>query len=475
MATIYCWDGTKWKGVWRGGSMARLAADWDDTHRPSLAGVVDEGFPVVTWTDLRTDIAATDLQARIDATISGVAGNGPVYVRLPEGVHRLVAFKPIGSSGDPLYAFGLWNGRLRGLKPAGDPASTVIQMDNGVTVSGNWVHAVSDAQLAAMATLDPQTFAPLQMGVARFDATPTEPFLLGGVTFQAVDQRPITTVHANLAAQGIATPQPAPHQGIVFHPGSSSARPHAIINNVRFIGVSRALNSAPPFECGLVNTQYITAIFRRCEFDGRRAKTLDPAQPRRSAPYLGNNDISLIFEDCWFHHSAVNRIALNDENKNTTALSTVYRFLRCKIEHMGDTNNVDPALNGGASLGGTDPAYQSPVGFESTNALIELVDSIIVQDCVASRAAISITTVGSRNPAGGKLVIRGCTFRYPHRATLAGFATVMIGTSTPWWTQGSPYGIEVWRGATSLACVTATAWPPPATNNPLTQFYARRF
>lgn len=483
MATICAWDGVKWVKVWRGGTSisSQLAAEWSDTNLPWVSGDAEEDFPMVTWTPLYTGGAvATDLQARVNYTISQVGGAGPVYITLPEGVHSLVKFNMIGGSGDPLYAFMLWNSRLRGLKAAGDPTNTVIQAEDGQTVSGSWVHAISEAQLTAMAALDPTTYAPLQMGVCRFDSTPTEPFLLGDLTFRAKDQRPITAIHANLAAQGVVVPQPAPHQGIVFHPGTSSARPHAIVNNCRFQGISRAMSSAPPFECGMVNTQYMTAVFRRCEFDCRRAAELDPAQPRRSSPFLMNNDISMNFEDSWFHHSAVNRIAINDENKNTTALSTTYAFVRVKIDHMGDTNNVDPALNGGVSLGGTDHTYLSPIGFESSNALITFTECIIEQNTTSARGGIAITTVGSRNPSGGSLVITDCDFRYAAKPYLKGYARIMIGPTTLWWTAGAPYGTQVWKNGAQLTCISTStpAVPTEATvsnYNPATHYFAQRF
>ena len=439
-------------------SPARHPADWDDDNLPWSYTTTDaftEGFTEgVTWTDLYTGaFAQSDLWSRITYTIAQVPGNGRVYVRIPTGVHNVTSFQtPFVIPKNPLYAFGLWFPRLSGLLGDGPDKTRIHLVAN----------SYSQEQLDALATLNPDTFTPLGNAFARFDGAVT-PFLLGGIKFTAADQQNVTALHPNMAAKhGIVVPQPAPHVGIHFEPAPSNGTSEFIVNNCAFVGCARALLGQPPFECGLINSQYTKSIFRRCDFDGRRDAEVDPLRPRRSTTALVNNEKDMAFTDCHFHHSNIGRFAGNDQNKSPAALSTFYNFIRCKFDHMGDEGNTDPLINGGAPLGGVDTRYISPFGFESTNARIRLTDCIITQNTTYARGGIAITQVG-RNPSGGRMEVVDCVFRYEHKPYLNGFATMMIDPSTPWYTDGPATTTSVSKDETPLTChvyPTGSSWPP---------------
>ena len=437
---------------------ARHPADWDDGNLPwsyNTTNQFTEGFTQgVTWTDLYTGtFAQSDLWSRITYTIAQVPGNGRVYVRIPTGVHNVTSFQtPFVIPKNPLYAFGLWFPRLSGLLGDGPDKTRIHLVAN----------SYSQEQLDALATLNPDTFTPLGNAFARFDGAVT-PFLLGGIKFTAADQQNVTALHPNMAAKhGIVVPQPAPHVGIHFEPAPSSGTSEFIVNNCAFVGCARALLGQPPFECGLINSQYTKSVFRRCDFDGRRDAEVDPLRPRRSTTALVNNEKDMSFVDCHFHHSNIGRFAGNDQNRSPAALSTFYNFIRCKFDHMGDEGNTDPLINGGAPLGGVDTRYISPFGFESTNARIRLTDCIITQNTTYARGGIAITQVG-RNPSGGRMEVVDCVFRYEHKPYLNGFATMMIDPSTPWYTDGPATTTSVSREETPLTChvyPTGSSWPP---------------
>ena len=447
-----------------------LAAEWSDDRPPWAGGTLADfaqGWPSgLTVVDLVTSGTATDLRSQLIATLNA-NGSGRAVVRLPEGTHHLTSCPMIGSSGDPLYAFGFWDPRLKGLLGQGADR-TIVQLDAG---------AISAAQVSAMSSLDPAAFKPLQLGMMRLDGSAADPVLLGGITFCAADQRMITAVHPNLAAQGVKAPQPAPFQGVVIYPSSS-----AVVNNCRFVGAAHSLNSAPPFEMANATSQYGTLVYRRCEFDGRLAPWLNANRPRRCNPIMANNETSWLLEDCWLHHSNVNRIAINDQNRST---SGPYKLVRCKIERMADGRNVDPSLNSGQSLGGwSDPAA---AGWESCNSPITVTDSIICQDngqlTYQSRppSHVSLDTVGSRNPQGGRFTVTGCTFRNSGWPTLDGFATFVVGPSTFWATDGFATTLMVYgaNGKRLTAHKYTGTWPPSAsylaTNGltPATHFIVR--
>ena len=439
-------------------SPARHPADWDDANLPWSYATTDaftEGFTEgITWTDLYTGtFAQSDLWSRITYTIAQVPGNGRVYVRIPTGVHNVTSFQtPFVIPKDPLYAFGLWFPRLSGLLGDGPDKTRIHLVAN----------SYSQEQLDALATLNPDTFTPLGNAFARFDGAVT-PFLLGGIKFTAADQQNVTALHPNMAAKhGIVVPQPAPHVGIHFEPAPSNGTSEFIVNNCAFVGCARALLGQPPFECGLINSQYTKSVFRRCDFDGRRDAEVDPLRPRRSTTALVNNEKDMSFVDCHFHHSNIGRFAGNDQNRSPAALSTFYNFIRCKFDHMGDEGNTDPLINGGAPLGGVDTRYISPFGFESTNARIRLTDCIITQNTTYARGGIAITQVG-RNPSGGRMEVVDCVFRYEHKPYLNGFATMMIDPSTPWYTDGPATTTSVSKDETPLTChvyPTGSSWPP---------------
>lgn len=447
-----------------------LTYEWSASNPPwDYSSISDftQGWGSPTVVDLYTGgLCASDLQSRVTYTLDQAAANRAV-IRLPVGTQHITSCPPRGSSGDILYAFGVWDSRLKGFLGAG-PDKTFVQLDAG---------SISSAQITKMATLDPASFDPLQLAMARFDGTMSDSVLLGGVTFCAADQPNIAKVHANLTSQGVVVPQPAPHGGIVFYPGTS-----VIANNCRFIGCARAMSSAPPFEMANVDSQYAAEVYRRCDFDGRLASWINAAQPRRCTPCGGNNEASNRFEDCWIHHTNLSRFAANDQNRDT---SGSYTILRCKVEHISDTRNVDPALNGGVSLGG----YDDPqcVGWESVNGTITVQDSIICNDnpSISHQSAppmhYGLTSVGSRNPRGGRMIVNNVTHRNSGFPTVNGFACFRVGPTTYWAKDGFDSTITVYStsGRRLSPHKYTSTWPPSAAylaaNNltPQTHFIVR--
>lgn len=437
--------------VWRAPGREPIPAsvdrshDWSDTNLPWAYD--DESVFRATWpagvtvVDIQT--TSSDFYTNLVNTVN--AAGRRVVVRLGAAVYSLKSFRMAGSSGDPTYAFGFFIPNLQGLLGRG-PDKTFVQMD---------ANSVSVAQLDKMKTMAAAAFAPLQMGLARFDGTAASPVLLAGLTFRAADQQNLTAVGAGVSA---VVPQPAPHNGVVIYPNSP-----AKVSYMRFQGAGRAMTSAPPFECGNISTQYAVASWNNCEFDGRRSPDLDPARPRRCGVWMGNNETLSEMTDCWFHHSNVSRYAANDENRNTQG---VYRLTRCKAEQITNTQNRDPALNGGASLGGYTNA--TAFGWESSNATIEMNDCIVSQDNTQFSGQVpmhlQLTSVGARNPQGGRMKVVGGDYRNTGWPQLNGFVCFRIQPSTYWWTDGFDTTLAVThRDGQRLAPYQYTGtWPPSA-------------
>lgn len=427
--------------------------NWSESNLPwSYESPADWESLMYPGAEVRTlQTGGADFYTNLMNTVN--AAPGRVVVRLPPGDFRLTSFRPIGSSGDPLYAFGFWNTKLAGFTGAGADV-TSITMASG---------SMSQEQLTKMSTLTKASFAPLTTGIMRIDAFNYQPVFIGGVTFRSEDQNLLTAVASDIT--GIFVPQPAPHQGLVLYSGSFG-RAYAgdvTISHVRFQGAGRALMGQPPFEMSNLTSQYGKTRIFKSEFDGRRSPDIDPAQPRRCNPIMSNNELSHLMEDVWLHHSNVSRYASNDENQDTQGTYTVRRF---KLEHMSDNRNTDPALNNGEPLGGVSAV--TPFGWESCNGTITLEDGIIDQyiDYTSGGQApahFQMTTVGSRNPQGGRFSMSRVVCSNKGFPAADGFIIGRIGNTSYWKLDGYENTIDVRHPKTGVRLTAYEykgAWPP---------------
>ena len=395
----------------------------------------------VNIVDLQT--GGVDFWDNLSGTVASAGSR--VVVRIPAGVHQLTSFRMIGPSGDPTYSFGFWFPNLQGFLSSGaDECAVEMAADS-----------MSTAQLTALGQMDRASFSPNQMGLCRLDGTTESPILLAGLTFRAADQQMLTTKAEDLP---VFIPQPAPHNGVVMY-----AESPAQLSHVRFQAAGRAINSRPPFEHSNIGSQYGTIVYRNCEFDGRRSPDLDPAMPRRCSTLGLNNEVRHELYRCHGHHSNVSRYAANDENRPTQG---IYIVTECKFDHITDQQNTDPALNGGASLGGWTNA--TPFGWESCNGTITVTDCIVSQDNTSSAGQVpmmfQLTSVGERNPQGGRMYVNGGEYRNPGFPSVDGFVGFRILPSTYWWIDGFDTTLFVYhRGGQRLTpYVVEGTWPPTA-------------
>lgn len=446
MTTLQVLDpGNKLVGV---GLPDFLEGDWAEGNEPWRIATAEQlrdrwplGVIVVPLNPL-----GGSFWGRVEMTLAQ-SGNR-VVIELDDGVYHLDSFRMAGSSGDPTYSFGLWFGsKLRGFVSKNGADKTAIQMD---------ASSMTQAQLDKMATMESADFSPLQMGMCRFDAAAGSPVILSGITFRAADQQMLTMKGAGVAS---VLPQPAPHQGVIIYSGGDS-----IVTYCRFQAAARALTSAPPFETGNLNSQRGNHIWENCEFDSRRAKELDPAQPRRCGAIMLNNEIDHKLINCWIHHTNVSRYAANDENTSVTTPIGKYLVKGCKIEQITNNRNVDPALNGGNSLLGYTNA--TPFGWESSNADITVEDTIVIQDNPLAVGQVpmmfQLTSVGARNPQGGRFTLRGGKYKNNGFPTVDGFIGFRIQPSTYWWLDGFGTTLFIYgeQGQRLQPYVVTGTWPP---------------
>ena len=437
-----------------------VSYDWSDNLLPW-----EQGGPIAWAADLPQGVPVVPIQTtggdfytRLKATCA--AAPGRIIVELPAGVHSLTSFRMIGGGGDPTYAFGFWDPKLAGFFSESGAGDCIIEMAPNST---------SQAQLDHMSTMQQAAFAPLQMGLIRIDTVyqgAGVPIYLGGVTFEAGPQQPLTSVASDVVG-GLGTvyvPQSAPHQGVVVYT-SGPTHADSVVSHVRFRGAGKAITSQPPFELGNFSSQrnHITPKF--VESDGRMSPRYDATQPRKCQPMMFNGGIYMSLEDSWLHHSNVSRYAANDESvASGVAHSVNYRVVRTKIEKITDTQNRQPPINGGNSLGGYTNA--SLFGFESSNALIELTDVIASVDNDQSVGQvpthIQLTNTGPSRK-GGLVRVVGGVWRHSKFAQLDGYVTMRIQRSADWWADGFDNTLDIRPNGVRLIPHEYTgAWPPTA-------------
>lgn len=455
MIRLSWWDGGRWREHWGDtGGVNEAEYDWSESYAPwmsSVAPPTDMFLPVgVPVVHLMT--SGPDFHTNLTNTIN-TAGKR-VIVELPAGDHRLTSFRPIGASGDPTYAFGFWHTNLAGLVSYAGPDKTTVTMA---------ANSMSQEQLDKIATMPKAGYNPLQMGVMRVDGTMSKgnSVFLAGIGFRAEDQQKMQALAPDLVSSGVFVQQPAPHQGIVIYTGADLT-----IVNCRFQGVGRAMTGQPPFEMSNLTTQASWVRIFNTEFDGRRAREIDPKQPRRCNPIMLNNEYSHVMTNVWLHHGNVSRYAANDQNRDTQGTYTVRRF---KIEEISNTFNTDPDLAGGARLGGWSAV--TPFGWESTKAVITLEYGTIHQSINETKngqvpAHFQFTVVGEPsliNPQGGRFRMEHVRTTYTGWPELNGFIIGRVGVASHWFTDGFDVTMDVRHPDTGVRLkpyLIEGSWPP---------------
>lgn len=472
------WNGTSYFNLRTGEifNPVAVAYDWADSNLPwayTDTTAWESRIPSgMTRVNLQT--GSSDFYTNLQNTLN--AAPGRVIVNLPEGVYTLNQFRTVGASGNPTYAFGFYFSKLAGFCGAG-PDKTFLEMA---------ANSVSNEQLEYMKTMTQASFSPLQMGLCRIDTQysgAAAPIFLGGMTFRAAPQNPLTAISSDITGS-VYVPQSAPHQGVVIYSDSNRRSADSIVTHVRFQGAGKAMMSQPPFELANITSQRNHITYRNCEFDGRMSPAYDSTQPRKCGPVMFNGGVEQHLIDSWLHHSNVSRYAANDESvESSTALTVKYTATRCKLEQITNTQNKQPPLNNGNSLGGFTNA--SPFGWESSNAEITITDCIVSQDNNQFAGQVpmhlQLTNTGPARP-GGRLYVVGGQYRNTGWPQLDGYVSFRIQPSTNWWTDGFNTTLDVRKsaGGTRLLPHTYTdSWPPTssylATNglNPNTHYLVR--
>lgn len=273
--------------------------------------------------------SSTDIYTVLTTVASSVSTG--VYLRLAEDTYYINTLQSYSANSYLGYANG--NRRILGLVGRG-AEKTFIQ------ASPTMISSVPDAMNYVLnATATPAGITGLYFS----DLSASAPFFFSGITFRGTLQTPFSVYSSASQSyfrknHGVASP--------LAWNGMSlwRAQPGSRFQYCRFQGFGFALNSAPPYECGVVNSNYSNGlVIYRCEIDGRIAPEIDPAQPVSSGGWMWNKELNITMQDCWEHHTRRSGWASNTNTLNT---SEVYKGINFKCERIADTNDAWAGDNG---------------------------------------------------------------------------------------------------------------------------------
>lgn len=205
---------------------------------------------------------------------------------------------------------------------------------------------------AAYAVNPPDLTAPVGIGAFYFTNTSsTVPLFFAGISFRGALQTPYTVystaAQAKAFKRNATVASPLPYHGLALWRGMAAGR----VQFCQFQGFGFALNSAPPYEQGLCDTNYGFETHYRNEYDGRIAVDIDPTQPLASGGLMINKGQDIKVADSRMHHTRRSGFATNT-NAVTTATSGVanyserYTAQRFRVDHVADPSDGWAGDNG---------------------------------------------------------------------------------------------------------------------------------
>lgn len=168
----------------------------------------------------------------------------------------------------------------------------------------------------------------------------TKPFFFSAISFDGQMQGPYQVYSAGSQAaadRNLTVPSPLAYQGISLVRGAAGSR----FQFCRFRGCGFAINSAPPFECGAINTNYCNMVVYRVEVDGRVAAEFDATRPRASGGWMWNKEIYGKMWHVWIHHTRRSGLA---QNTNTHDINEVYELVDVQQDNIANVGTDDPYI-----------------------------------------------------------------------------------------------------------------------------------
>lgn len=331
MSPVFTFDGADLIDLATGQSMS--AGRFSEGNEPwrlkpgeSLDDNRPAGVPTLKASDFSTTRDIYELLNLIDNTAPNAG-----YVEL-DGDYDLFSFRQY-STGD-WRAFANTKKKVMGLFG-----------DYRVTISPT---AVADSPGAMEHVLNaPGAGQPIKVvGFYWSNDGSTIPLFLSGGTFRGRLQTPLSvysTVSQTHFRVNKDTPSPLAWRGDTVWRAIAGSR----IQFTRYQGWGYALNSAPPFECGCIDTNYDNGLVQyRNEYHGRVAADIDPTQPLASGGLMWNKPVLSTVIDSWQHDTRRSGFATNTNTQRTDERMYAINFQTEQIANVLDGFAGD---NGGFS------------------------------------------------------------------------------------------------------------------------------
>ena len=181
-------------------------------------------------------------------------------------------------------------------------------------------------------------------GIYLSNSNAPKPLFVSGVTFRGTLQTPFSTYSSASQAyfrKNQTAASPLAWNGISIW----GCQPGSIWQFCRFQGFGFALNTAPPFECGVVNSNRNNGLLiQRTEVDGRIAPSIDAARPAAAGGWMWNKETLITMKDSWQHHTRRSGWATNS---NTVSENEHYIGDNFQCERIADTTDSWAGDNGG--------------------------------------------------------------------------------------------------------------------------------
>lgn len=306
-------------GAWRGVGLPDLQnpgyvdpdAAWVERSGESFYDAMDPRLTIVFAGDITN---SRDIRTILNLADDLTTPSGPIVVQFDSGDYWINNLQNYGTLSNPSWiAYANGNRKILGLMGAGfDPVTGefLTRMRVSPTMINDTPNARDFALNATAATSLPITMLYFS------NSSSTAPFFFSGLTFDGDLEGPFgvfSTASQASFRRNHGVPSPLPWYGLNFVNSTEGS----LVRNLRTRGFGFALNSAPPFECGAIqsNRSSRLGVFG-VEVDGKLAEYIDPARRRTSAGWMLNKEDYSLFRRFQLQDTRRSGIATNTNTMN---------------------------------------------------------------------------------------------------------------------------------------------------------------
>lgn len=328
--------------------------EYDENNSPvvlkageNLLDNMPTGVTVVNAPDVT---ASRDLYTVLVACNAVSVPTAHMYVRLGPGKYTMNAIRDYGGGGQDVNTAPWFNwigaatvGKIQGvigahINPGEDLATQIVIGPTFVSSMGArsvvspWT-SKSPRQYALDAV--PGTGQTLPITCLYWSGnSASAPMFWSGISFDGQNQTPLSVYSSGAQAafgRNKAVPSPIAYNGFSI----VKPKPGSRMQFCRFRGFGYALNSAPPFECGALQSNNSYMTFYRIDVDGRCAPEYNPTGLRSSGGFMWNKEYDIKMVDSIVHHTRRSGLAQNTNTHNQGEKHEIVNVAQFEIANVG--------------------------------------------------------------------------------------------------------------------------------------------